>query len=201
MLQAYGVEITIEELYQIFNGLSSYVNRDRNAICLGLELININIQGWYTDIVNTLSSRIVDGTKVPLSQIAALVKCLQDITRRSAGERSSVFLRDIIRRWDAGELKNLRDRLDIAKIRNTEYYVEQFRETTKGKKFRWLEEAIERDSIWDVKPKEILDWERELDYLRENLNNLVSSEQTSVGCQQTLNKELFKRVRDSIVVI
>jgi hypothetical protein len=161
----------------------------------------MNIQGWYTDITNTLSSRIIDESKVPLSQIAELVKCLQDITRLSAAERSSVFITYVIERWDRKEMGKLRDRLDKTKIKNINYYVEQFRETTKGKKYEWLADAMDRGNIWDVKPKDILTWEKELNYLRENLNKLVSSEQTAIGCQQTFNKELFGRLRNSNVII
>ena len=64
LMKFYGIEITVDELLNIFDTISNRINKDRNTLCLVLDLANFNVQDWYNEIKDKFSPWIRNGIKM-----------------------------------------------------------------------------------------------------------------------------------------
>ena len=109
------------EIVKVLKDLSAYINRDKNAICLALIIVDETIGRWYRD----LSSFAVDQMAKHLLQQG------QPITQEDARAAFSLkfgsniddtvneslnFLKDVKKRYDSGELGRLVGSMDIVEI-------------------------------------------------------------------------------------
>jgi hypothetical protein len=58
-LEFAGFGVRPQEIIGVLNSLRNYLNRDKNAICLGLIIINENIIQWYREIASIIDDEIV----------------------------------------------------------------------------------------------------------------------------------------------
>src|SRR5919108_3869991 len=111
MPKFYGIEITYDEVEDCFHAISNYIHRDRNAVCLGLNITNTFIQEWYNEVNNIFSYKLArqrtyqKSEAADLQEIEKIINFMGRRIREPATVQSVKFLEDLKRRWDDGELK------------------------------------------------------------------------------------------------
>ena len=79
----FGIKFTAEEVGKLFNALKGYINRDKNYICLGLEITKLNIQDLYDELILKYLGRFTAReTKIHVSELKELVYYIKRRTRK-----------------------------------------------------------------------------------------------------------------------
>jgi methyl-accepting chemotaxis protein len=184
LMKFYGIEITVDELSTIFNKISNYINKDKNTLCLVLELANLNVQEWYNEINDKFSPLIGTGIKTELPKTPEdLSKCVHNNDRKITADRLASFLDDARKRSES----HARSMTDIFSS------LEEFKATREQKSY-WLDAAVET-KVWNVDSRQVNDWINDLESIEEQINKSIVSLQNSIGCNPISNEQLFKDYR------
>ena len=163
------------QLERWFSIVSNYRNKDKNVICIKLELIRVNIEGWYNDIIDKFSSRLAHEMRVELSELPEIIKCAQDRTRRSRVEKSRIFIESIQNEYNSKNLKNIKDRLDMDVINNIYNMLKEFKDSADDKKDLWMNKHRKHEP---VNPDEVILWQKNLDDFRRIINESCESDKS-----------------------
>jgi len=109
------------EIVKVLKDLSAYWNRDKNAICLALIIVDETIGRWYREVssfaVDQMAKQLLQQGK-PITQEDAVAafshKFGSDI--EDTVNESVNFLNDVKKRYDSGGLGRLVGNMDIVEI-------------------------------------------------------------------------------------
>lgn len=123
-----GISVRPDEIVTILRLLKNYLNRDKNAICLGLIIVNENIIQWYREIASIIDHEIAKnllqpGEKMTVEDARRLLTYIDQNRRQDVITGSLSFLIDIINKYNNNELRSLVDKLDINRIRKIQYVI------------------------------------------------------------------------------
>jgi hypothetical protein len=76
------LELSVDDIFKIWDKISNYIHKDKNAICLGMYLLNAQILYWYEDI-NKRFARWIVKKKIEPSELMEIVECAQSISKTS----------------------------------------------------------------------------------------------------------------------
>lgn len=182
------VDISIEEIAEVITRIGNHIKRERNALCINLEIINISLKDWYDEMANKYEGWITNGMKADSPEIAFILKCRIDSNRRSITEKSIVFLDHLDELYRNDELRgDLKDKVDINEINKARTSLIEFSRVAMDGKRQWINQADQKDLI---QRNDILDWITELDGYRKTINESISSTTQKLRCQLISKEEL-----------
>jgi hypothetical protein len=226
-----GVDITPQEIVNGLRALSSYINRDKDATCLALIIINETIGQWYKEInsfvIDQMAKNLVNkGQRMTLDDVRNAFTLQFDTDIQDTATSSLEFLEDVKARYNSGELRNLINKLDIAKITKIQDLIagsnlesisadlqavnvslDEEKNIRLGFKYlarndnnvyNYSEIASGLVYDGDLKKVEKLQlWLRSLEKIKDMIRQSVSSQLSSLQCQQQridiLRKQIFRK--------
>jgi hypothetical protein len=161
-------EFSIGEVKEIIQGSIDHFRKDRTSLCVYLDVINMSLLDWHSDIVDKFSHWEVYDMEVKNSDLELISKCAGDATRKSIAEQSEIFLKNVETLYNADKgdklEKKLKSDLDIDKITKQALpAIKDFYERTSLGKDEFLDgahggiftkELIEKAKKWKHKLKE-----------------------------------------------
>jgi hypothetical protein len=123
-----GIKISAEEIDDTLHRLSSYLNRDRNSICLALSLINQNIVDWDSEINSFIVGQMAKnlskqaGEKMTEEDIHLIFRTTLESPRRNAAAQPVIILQNIENQY--ADITKLAKKLDVQRITEIRYLIE-----------------------------------------------------------------------------
>jgi hypothetical protein len=188
------MEVSVSVVGQAIEAIQNHLKKDKDALCIGLEVVNASLQDWHNDIVGKFAPWIANDMKVESSEeLQFIVRCAEDGTRRSVAEKSLKFLEYVItERYGSGELKKQlkeKGRLDICKICDIKKFLNDFMDLTLVTKQQWMNAALNRQPF---DRNSVIDWLHILNEHRRVINESVSSVKFAIQCQPISKEQLQK---------
>jgi hypothetical protein len=197
-------EFSGDDILKIWDRISNYRQKDKNAICLGMYLLNAQILYWYKDINKRFSVWIVK-KKIEPSELIEIVECAQSNDKTSLVMQSVAFLNNILARYDS-DFKKFRKYLPKNKVERLRQLLierddndnpnpDSFTSTAMGFKEGWMDTVQKNKNIHENEVNSIINWQRVLRKRSSEITELVLSVQNSLNCQQTPTEDLLKRLK------
>jgi hypothetical protein len=197
-----GGSIRPLEIIAALKALSSYINKDKNAICLALIVINENILQWYKEIVVLIDNEILKnlltpGEKMTLNDASKLLMYIDKGERKDVMREFVLFLEDIKDRYHHGGLKRLVHILDIDKLNEIRVLCDELAWITDLEVGLFPFREIMKE-YGDIDRAETLrKWLKTLETKKDNTRNKISSMLYELECQQQaidiLREKVFKK--------
>ena len=194
-----GGTISPEGIVILWEKLESYWNKDKNAICLRLGLTYQIAENWYNEMVNAFApevARLREGERAYKKSHEEITREVEYALRRNHGPLtydSLLFLNEIVRRYENGELRKVVDRLDIGKVRLLEGALNAFYNMSMDMDRVSLVPRLRRDLEVE---KSITEYVLELDRVREKVRECVSALHNELGCQKESLDMLRKKLEN-----
>ncbi len=167
-----------------FRGILNWIHRDKDAICIGLEVISASIQEWHSDIVFKFAPWEAKGMKVDSEEeIISIIICAEDSTKQSFAEQSLTLLTDLVNNHKSKHLNGL----DIGKIKDIINSLTDFKEETYKTKQKFMD-SVQKGQLFSI--EQIKDWKHHLNDDRRVINETVSSLKRDMGCQHISKKKI-----------
>lgn len=99
MVEFMGIRISPQDIAEGLTLLSSYLNKDRNSICLILNLTNQNIQDWHAEITSFVAThtakQLTQRGPMSVDSVRAIFEATLSPYRKSAAAQSVYILENI----------------------------------------------------------------------------------------------------------
>ena len=182
------LQISIEEIADVITRIGNHIKKERNALCINLEIINTSLKDWYDEMANKYQEWIRNDMKADSAEIDFILKCLWESDRKSITEKSLAFLYNLDKLYRNGELKeDIRDKLDINEISKARTSLNEFMKVAMDRKRQWINQAEQKEQI---QKSDIFNWISELDNHRKTINVYLSTTTQNLRCQPISREEL-----------
>jgi hypothetical protein len=197
----FSFDVTLEGILAVIEKVNQHRNKDKNEICLALQLIDSFIFQWHKDFVRVfkkatgLEGKVLDKNDETFQTIFAFTHRID--YKRLANEYNS-YLVDVLYQgyYPPGNYK-FRDIIDqmggIQNVSSLASNIGLFADRAYGNKMDWLKEGMEEER-WTVSAEEISTTLTELGNFSEEVRRLTSAMRRNIDCPAAINEELYRQL-------
>jgi hypothetical protein len=199
----FGIEVTLDEIRDIYTSISNKIHENTNYLCLLLHLSNLLILSWYNQIVHMFSPELA--IKIAAGEIKSgknqtvartqeeFEQLVQFIQRRELEPLVKDLMDSLSGVIDRGKLPKQLDDAKVNKIKLVISQLDSFKEKTILQKGHWLDSALTYG--WDIiDPRLIYRWEKDLDFERQTIQETTNAIRKNLDCKEQIMKDLFMQL-------
>ncbi len=168
-----GVSASIDIILAIQEAWK-YINRDKNKLCRALDAIALEIDNFYGD-VNTYFGEeagsidlLGKSYRMPEQSSRQISKFLTQYQHSGVIDVINTFIKGVIQKYRAGELRRIVDRINPARLRRISDNLNLFRKTVQEEKMGYYLSLISSEQSDIRKRGNIRFWLRTLNSYRES---------------------------------
>jgi hypothetical protein len=185
-------EISVQEILTLYHSIKNYFQRDKNRICLGLNVLSVNILDWFRENME-MAERLLDGKEIKYGEFFTYTNRDEraPVARESAG-----FVHEIITPYIVNNVsKNDEHYKTVSVDLNLEVY--RFAADAIKPKEEWLGQNKE-EAIMKVERNKVEQWVLSLKERKQTIEGQVSTLQSKLECERIRDKDLIERIRAHI---